>query len=396
MLPRRTGAHYNPAVHRCIFHIDLDAFFVAVEQIYEPSLRGKPVIVGGERGSRGVVSTASYEARRFGVHSAMPLVTAQRLCPSAVFVPVHFERYTQFSNRFMDLLFSVSQAIEPLGLDEAFLDVSDATADYDAAESLARMLKQHVRDELGLVASIGVASCKTVAKIASDHDKPDGLVVVRQGCEAAFLAPLHIRALPGVGPKTEVALHDIGIEMLGQLAEAPDDVLSARIGRYGPALKRHAQGIDSSRVEPRGEPKSMSRETTFGADTSDLSFLEEVVHSMCRHLANDLRSHQKQASTVTLKLRYEDFETVTRQRSLRMETSEADELHRAAVQLLRQLTAQDGRRVRLIGVRASRLSGPDQQLDMFSGDTGRIQALDTAIARIRKRYGDDAIRSARR
>jgi DNA polymerase-4 len=329
------------------------------------------------------------------VHSAMPLVTAQRLCPSAVFVPVHFERYTQASGRFMDLLYSISPIIEPMGLDEAFLDVSEATTDYDSAEALARLLKQRVRDELELVASVGIAPCKTVAKVASDHDKPDGLVAVRPGEEAAFLAPLDIRTLPGVGPKTADALHDIGIETLGQLAEAPDDVLAAKIGRYGPLLKRHSRGIDTSEVEARGEPKSMSRETTFETDTSNLSFLEEVVHSMCRHLANDLRSHQKQASTVTLKLRYEDFETVTRQKSLRMETSEADELHRAAVQLLRQLVTEDRRRVRLIGVRASKLTGPDRQLEMFSTDTERVQALDRAIARIRKRYGDDAIRSGR-
>ena len=383
-------------MHRCIFHVDLDAFFVSVEQLYDPSLRGKPVIVGGERGSRGVVSTASYEARRFGVHSAMPLATAQRLCPSAIFVPVHFERYSQASCRFMELLVSVSRLIEPLGLDEAFLDVSDVTEDFAEAGQLAHGLKQRIRDELQLTASVGVASCKTVAKIASDHDKPDGLVVVRPGEEASFLAPLDIRVLPGVGPKTAGQLHDIGIETLGQLATVHDDLLQRKLGRYGPVLKRHAQGIDMSRVEPRGGPRSMSRETTFGTDTRDLPFLEEVVHAMCRHLSNDLHAHHRQASTVTLKLRYEDFETVTRQRSLRIESSEADELHRVAARLLRQLLQNDTRRVRLIGVRVSRLSGPDRQLDMFSPETERIQALNKAIAHIRERYGDDAIKSGPR
>ena len=389
-------AHYNPLVHRCIFHVDLDAFFVSVEQLYEPALRGKPVIVGGERGSRGVVSAASYEARRFGVHSAMPLVTAQRLCPSAIFVPVHFERYSRASRQFMDLLSSVSSITEPVGIDEAFVDVSDVTEDFDDAEDLARRLKQRVRDELELVASVGAAPCKIVAKVASDHDKPDGLVVVRPGEEAAFLAPLDIRVMPGVGPRTATDLHDIGIETLGQLANARDSFLNSKLGRYGAVLKRHAQGIDTSRVEPRGEPKSMSRETTFSSDTRDLAFLEETLHSMCRQLSNDLRSHQKQASTVTLKLRYEDFTTLTRQRSLRIETSEADELHGAAMHLLRQLLAREDRRVRLIGVRASRLSGPDSQLDMFAPETVRIQALDKAIMHIRQRYGEGAIRPGRR
>ncbi|MFW6103069.1 MAG: DNA polymerase IV [Chloroflexota bacterium] len=388
--------HYNPPVHRCIFHVDLDAFFVSVEQLYEPGLKGKPVIVGGERGSRGVVSAASYEARRFGVHSAMPLVTAQRLCPSAIFVPVHFERYSRASRQFMDLLLTISNTIEPGGIDEAFVDVSDVTEDFDDAEDLARNLKQRVRDELELVASVGAAPCKTVAKVASDHDKPDGLVVIRPGEEAAFLAPLDIRVMPGVGPRTTTALHDIGIETLGQLANTQDSLLNSKLGRYGSVLKRHAQGIDTSRVEPRGEPKSMSRETTFSTDTRDLAFLEETLYSMCRQVSNDLRSHQKQASTVTLKLRYEDFTTFTRQQSLRMETSEADELHGAATHLLRQLLSGEDRRVRLIGVRASRLSGPDRQLDMFAPETGRIQALDKAIAHIRRRYGENAIRPGRR
>jgi DNA polymerase-4 len=383
-------------VQRCIFHVDLDAFFVSVEQLYDPSLKGKPVIVGGERGSRGVVSAASYEARRFGVHSAMPLVTAQRLCPSAIFVPVHFERYAKASSEFMELLFTFSDIVEPLGLDEAFLDVTAMAADVEKGADIAGDLKKRVRELLDLVASIGVATCRTVAKVASDFDKPDGLVVVRPGEEARFLAPLDIRKLPGVGPRTAETLHELGIETLGQLGECPEDVLLAKLGRYGPILKRHALGIDNSKVEPRGEPKSMSRETTFAADTRDIPFLEETVHAMCRHVANDLRSHRKQAATVTVKVRFEDFETVSRQRSLRMETTEADELHRTSVQLLRELVGEDARRVRLVGVRASKLSGPDRQLEMFSADTARIRALDEAIARIRKRYGEDAIVSGRR
>jgi DNA polymerase-4 len=378
-------------VERCIFHVDLDAFFVSVEQRYDQSLRGKAVVVGGHPESRGVVSAASYEARRYGVHSAMPLVQAKRLCPHAVFVPLHFSRYVEASRQFMQLLASMAPVTEPLGLDEAFLDVSTAVPDYNAARQLAVELKRRVRQHIELVASIGVASCKIVAKVASDHDKPDGLVVVRPGEEASFLAPLSIRKLPGVGKKTEESLNEIGVTTVGELAALPETVLRSRFGRYGVTLQRHARGIDPTPVAPRGEPQSMSRETTFESDTRDSRRLLAMLQSMCEELAQDLRRHSKRARTVTVKLRYEDFLTITRQTSLREESAEPETLFRAAAPLLQALIAVNPRRIRLIGVRVSRLSGPEQQLDMFSPQSARLQKLERAIAEVHSLYGPDSL-----
>ena len=377
---------------RCIFHVDLDAFYVSVEVLHDPSLKGKPVIVGGHPDSRGVVAAASYEIRKYGVHSAMPLSQARRLCPQAVFVPVHFSRYIEASRAFMSLLESISPVIEPMGFDEAFLDVSGLVEDFDAANALASYIKKRVHDELGLIASVGVAPSKIVAKVASDHDKPDGLVVVRPGEETNFLAPLAIEKLPGIGKKTGESLHNIGIETLGQLAALPDDVLRGSFGRYGEVLRRHARGIDKSRVEARGEPKSMSRETTFETDTRDTEFLRLALRSMSEHLSRDLAKHMKQASTVTVKLRWEDFQTVNRQESLRTRTSSTRELYEAANRLLVHLVSSSNKRVRLIGLKVSNLSGPERQLDMFSPETARVQGLDRAISEIRGKYGDTAIR----
>jgi len=296
----------------------------------------------------------------------------------------------------MSLLESVSDTIEPLGFDEAYLDVSDTVEDFEAARALAVQLKARVYDELGLVASIGVATSKIVAKVASDYDKPDGLVVVKPGEEAGFLAPLAIEKLPGIGKKTGESLHNIGIETLGQLAALPDDVLRGAFGRYGEVLRRHARGIDNSRVEARGEPKSMSRETTFDADTRDMEYLRIALRSMSEHLSRDLARHTKQASTITVKLRWEDFQTVNRQESLKVRTNALSELYEAATRLLTHLMSTSNKRVRLIGLKVSNLSGPEKQLDMFSPETARVQGLDSAISEIRGKYGEDAIRLLRK
>jgi DNA polymerase-4 len=384
---------YNLAVERCILHVDLDAFFVSVEQLHDPSLKGRPVIVGGHPDSRGVVSAASYEARRFGVHSAMPLAHAKRLCPQAVFIPVNFPRYIDASRRFMDLLGTVASIIEPLGLDEAFLDMSESVRELDGALWHAVELKRRVREELGLIASVGVASCKIVAKVASEFDKPDGLVLVRPGDEAAFLAPLDVLKLPGVGQKTADSLIEIGVQTIGQLAALPDEVLLRRFGRYGDLLLSHARGIDDSPVEPRGEPKSVSRETTFPQDTRDIAHLHATLRSMCDEVARDLRGTRKRAKTVTLKLRYEDFQTVTRQSTLTTETIDAGDLFDAATSMLRVLMTGERRCIRLIGVRASRLSGPERQLGMFSQDAVKMQNLERAITQLHDRYGPKSIQT---
>lgn len=378
---------------RCIFHVDLDAFFVSVEQLHDPSLRGKPVIVGGHPDSRGVVSAASYEARRFGVHSAMPLSQAKRLCPQALFIPVNFPRYIEASRRFMLLLGRKASTLEPLGLDEAYLDMSESVHDFDGAHAQAVDLKQRVRGELGLIASVGVATCKTVAKVASDFDKPDGLVLVRPGDEAAFLAPLDAIRLPGVGKKTAESLLQIGVQTIGQLAALPAEVLQRKFGSYGETLLRRAQGIDESPVEPRGEPKSMSRETTFSRDTRDASLLDSTLQSMCVELSHDLRRQRKRARTVTLKLRYEDFHTVTRQVSLPADTADSADLFAAAEAMLHGMLPGERRLIRLIGVRATRLSGPERQLDMFAPDSVRLRNLEHAVAELQSRFGVDSIQT---
>ena len=391
----RTPHLYAPPVTRCIFHVDLDAFFVSVEQLHDPSLRGKPVIVGGHPGTRGVVAAASYEARSHGVHSAMPLVQAQRLCPRAIFVPTHFSRYVEASGLFMELLDSMAPVIEPLSLDEAFMDVSDIAPDVETSRAYAANLKQRVHEELGLVASVGIATCKIVAKVASDYDKPDGLVLVPPGEEACFLSELPAGKLPGVGPKTGQILREMGVETIGQLAALSFEAAHRRFGRYGDQLRQHAQGIDKSKVEPRGEAKSMSRETTFQTDTRDTAFLHKTLRSMSDQLSRDLHSHKKHAATVTLKLRYEDFQTVTRQSTLKEPSDKVGAFFDAAAALLEQLLSTSESRIRLIGIRVSRLSGPECQLDMFSPEVQRTHNLERAIARINSRFGEGAIRSAR-
>ncbi len=273
--------------------------------------------------------------------------------------------------------------------------MSDVARDFEDARSYAVELKRRVREELGLVVSVGVAPCKIVAKVASDAEKPDGLVLVRPGEEAGFLAPLDVRKLPGVGKKTAESLTEIGVQTLGQLAAMPQTVLHARFGRYGEMLLRHAQGIDNEPVEPRGEPRTMSRETTFQVDTRDLTVLNSTLRGMCEELAQDLRGHGKRTRTITLKLRYEDFHTVTRQSSLATEVSEAGALFDIAVRLLHELAAGERQRVRLIGVRASNLSGPERQLGLFDQEAARMQNVERAIAQVRGRFGPDSIQTLR-
>ncbi len=322
----------------------------------------------------------------------MPLIQAQRLCPQAVFLPVHYSRYAQASKQFMMLLETLSARLEPLGLDEAFLDVSSVVTGTGEAAALAQALKRRVSDELGLCCSVGVATCKTVAKVASDFDKPDGLTVVPPGEEASFLAPLEIRKLPGAGRKTAECLGDLGVHTIGQLASLREGVVRNKLGRYGDLLLQHARGIDTSEVEPRGEPRSVSRETTFQIDSRDITTLYSVLRAMSEEVAQDLRTHRKRAGTVTLKLRYQDFQTVTRQTTLKKHSADANEFFLATRDLLQRLLSVDERLVRLIGIRTSRLCGPEHQLGMFSSDAARLQNLERVITEIHDRYGPDSIR----
>ncbi len=381
---------------RAILHVDLDAFFVAVEQARDPSLRGRPVIVGGDPRVRGVVSTASYEARRFGVHSGMPLVTARRLCPQAVFLRGDFRRYEEASRAFHALLGGYSPLVEPAGLDEAYLDLTGCEPVVGAPPDAARDIRARVRDELSLTASIGLATSKTVAKIASDAAKPDGLLAAPAGREAVFLAPLLVRRLPGVGPRVEAALARIGIRTLGQLASLPDGTLRALFGRHGPRLAERARGLDPSPVVPlEGPPKSVSREGTFASDIAEVAALRAVLRSYCESVGADLRRRRRRARSLTLKLRYGDFTTITRSVTLDRPAHADDILYRAAETLLEGALARDGRALRLIGFGASNLAEDAVQLPLEEARWQQLEQLDRAVDRLRLKYGRRCLQRGR-
>jgi DNA polymerase IV len=377
---------------RTILHVDLDAFFAAVEQRDRPELRGKPVIVGGDPRGRGVVSAASYEARRFGVHSAMSLREAVRRCPNGVFLPVDGRRYQQASRDVMAVLRRFTPQVEPISIDEAFLDVTGSRGLFGDGRSIATAIKAAVREDVGLTASVGVASTKLVAKIASDLQKPDGLVVVEPGEEAAFLAPLPISRLWGVGQKTATALADYGVRTIGDLAALSPDLLVRRFGKHGGSLASRARGVDDDPVHEGDPAKSVGHEHTFDSDTSDREVIERTLLAMSDGVAGRLRSAGVRASTIAVKIRDSSFRTITRQRTLPEPTDLTDPIFRAAVELARPEVR--GIRVRLLGVTASNL-GDREQLGLFPSDDPRRRAAIEAADTIRRRYGERAVTRGR-
>jgi DNA polymerase-4 len=377
---------------RTILHVDLDAFFAAVEQRDRPELRGRPVIVGGDPTGRGVVSAASYEARRFGVHSAMSLREAVRRCPDGVFLPVDGRRYQLASRDVMEVLRRFTPAVEPISIDEAFLDVTGSLALFGDGTAIARSIKDGVHAEVGLTASVGVATTKLVAKIASDLRKPDGLVVVAPGDEAAFLAPLEISRLWGVGEKTATVLADYGVRTIGDLAALPPDVVIRRFGKHGASLVERARGIDADPVHGGDPAKSVGHEHTFDVDTSDPEVIERTLLGMADGVSGRLRSAGVRASTVTVKIRDSAFRTITRQRTLPEPTDLTEPIYRTAVELARPEVR--GIRVRLLGVSASNL-GEREQLGLFAAEDPRRRAAIEAADAVRRRYGTDAVTRAR-
>lgn len=377
---------------RTILHVDLDAFFAAVEQRDRPELRGLPVIVGGDPRGRGVVSAASYEARAFGVHSAMSLREAVRRCPDGVFLPVDGRRYQRASRDVMAVLRRFTPLVEPISIDEAFLDVTGSVALFGDGPTIAAAIKAAVREEVGLTASVGVATTKLVAKVASDLRKPDGLVVVEPGSEAAFLAPLPIGRLWGVGEKTATALAEFGVRTIGDLAALPPDVVVRRFGKHGASLVDRARGIDPDRVH-EGEPaKSIGHEHTFDVDTSDPEVIERALLGMADGVSGRLRSAGVKAATIAVKIRDPSFRTITRQRTLAEPTDMTEPIFRAALELARPEIR--GIRVRLLGVTASHL-GERDQLGLFATDDPRRRAAIEAADAIRRRYGADAVTRGR-
>ena len=380
---------------RTIMHVDLDAFFVSVEQVLNPELKGKPVVVGGRPGGRGVVAAASYEARAFGLHSAMPLKTAVRLCPQAIFIEGNFARYRDASRKFMAILAEFTPFLEPMGLDEAYLDVTGFESLYGSIHQMAVAIRQRIKDELGLCASVGIASCKVVAKVASELSKPDGLIEVVRGGERAFLAPLPVGKLPGVGEKAERILDRLGIKTIGKLANTPIDVLKSYFGVSGEVLQCHASGVDDSRVEPPGEAKSISRETTFSKDTSNRAFLKATLRYLAEKVGADLRRQGKQAKCITLKLRYADFTTITRSHTLPQATDSDEPVFATGARLLERALSLEKQPVRLIGIGVSNLVEAGGQLALLGSPAQRLAQLNKTIDRIRDRYGFTAIQTGR-
>jgi len=350
---------------RAIVHLDLDAFFAAVEMLEDPDLAGKPVLIGGRPEERGVVAAASYPARAFGVHSAMPMYQALKLCPVAVVLRPRHDRYREYSRRVMAILHQTSPLVEQMSVDEAYLDLTDQVLAWDEGVELARRLQGRVRDEVGLSASLGVATNKLVAKVASDRDKPGGLTVVRPGEEAAFLAPLPVRVLWGVGPVTAGKLAEAGVTTVGQLAQVSEGELQARFGRHGVAMARHARGMDDRPVVTEHEIKSVSQEQTFARDISDPEALKRQVRRLSQGVSRRLKKAGLAAGTVAVKLRYADFDTVTRQMTLTVPTDDAREIYRAALALLKRAWDREKGPVRLLGVAGRHLSPPPGQLTLW-------------------------------
>jgi DNA polymerase-4 len=349
---------------RAIIHLDLDAFFAAVEILQKPELAGKPVLVGGRPGERGVVASASYAARRFGVRSAMPMSRALALCPEAIVVPPRHSLYGDYSRQVMDILRRASPLVEQVSIDEAYIDISQQIATWDKAIDVAGQLQRQVAQEVHLSASLGVATNKLVAKIASDHDKPGGLTVVRPGGEAQFLAPLPVRVLWGVGPVMAGKLSSMGVTTIGELATLPEEDLLRRFGKYGAALARQSRGIDLRAVVTEHDIKSVSQERTFRRDLVEFEAMDQQLRKLSAMVARRLAKRELAAGTVAIKLRYADFSTLTRQMTLAVPTNDEELIHQAAHTLLAR-TWQLGRPVRLLGVAARRLSPPAGQLPLL-------------------------------
>jgi DNA polymerase-4 len=385
-----------PDASATILHVDMDAFYASVEQRDRPELRGQPVIVGG-LGGRGVVTAASYEARAFGVRSAMPNVTARRLCPQGIFVPNRMEDYARISKQIREILLSFTPLVEPLSLDEAFLDVRGCQGLFGPAEAMARLVKERIRGETDLVASVGVAPNKFLAKLASDHGKPDGLVVLAADRVAEFLAPLPVGRLWGVGAKGEKRLHALGLRTVGQLAALPQKVLVDQIGDFGAHLWNLAHGIDDRAVVPDQGAKSISTETTFARDLADHDALGSCLLELVEHLAGRLRHCKLRARTVELKVRSSDFQTRTRSQSLADPTDVTLVLWQAAKSLLERALTPEMLPVRLLGVGASRLTeDATVQGDLFEdASQARQGALDRTIDAIRNQFGAGALRRGR-
>lgn len=379
---------------RAILHIDMDAFFASVEVLDNPALRGKPVIVGGTPEGRGVVAAASYEARRFGVHSATSAAQARRLCPGGVFIRPRHRRYSEISERIVAIFHEYTPLVETISLDEAFLDVTASQKLFGPAVRIGREIKQRIQREIGLTASVGVAPNKFLAKIASDLEKPDGFVVIEPGTEIERLAPLEVGRLWGVGPVMERELGRLGIKRVGDLLKTDPAAIERRLGgEAARSLIGLARGIDERPVVPDSAPKSISEETTFERDIGDSARLLQVLDDLADQVARRMRGQGWRARTVHLKARYPDFSTVTRSLTLPAPTASTVAIRKAARELLERRLGRNNRPLRLVGVGVSGLVAEGEgQLELFREKDERAESVDRLLDRINEKYGDDSIR----
>src|SRR5271155_4875103 len=390
------AASHIPAHARTIFHVDMDAFFVSVEELFDPSLKSKPVVVGGQRNERGVVSAASYAARKFGVHSAMPLRTAAKLCPQAIFVDGHPERYRECSEKIFQVLTAFSPQVEMASIDEAYLDMTGTARLHGPPLLAAHKLHQRMKDETRLNCSIGIGSSRLIAKVSSGQAKPNGVLWIVPGEESKFLAPLDVREIPGVGKVMENHLHELGIKKVGALARLEDSELEERFGKWGLALAGKTRGEDAggwfdSEVGADTEAKSISHEHTYNEDTADASQLEATLMRLSEMVGRRLRGAKSHARTIQLKLRYKDFTTITRAHSLPSPTQLDGEIFVQARTLFRKNWKQ-GRQVRLLGVQASSFEAQAEQINLLEG--GRQQRWKDALAaadRLRDKFGESSV-----
>lgn len=384
---------------RLIFHVDMDAFFVSVEELLDPSLKGKAVIVGGRPGERGVVSAASYEARKFGVHSAMPLRTAYRLCPQAIFLEGHPHLYREYSQKVYDVLRTFTPQVEMASVDEAYLDMTGTERLYGPPFEAAHRIHEAIRERTGLNCSIGASTSRLVAKVASDLAKPNGILWVLPGCEARWLAPLEVRRIPGVGKVTEQRLHALGIRKVGDLARLEERFLEKHFGKWGLALAGKARGEDAGawfdgEIGAAEPPKSLSHEHTFDEDTADCDRIEATLARLAEMVGRRLREHGLYARTIQLKLRDRRFRTITRARTM----DHATQLDTEVLSCVRELFARNwnGEPVRLVGVQASSLELREGQLDLLGAERARKwQRALAAADRVRDRFGEGAVSLAR-
>ena len=385
-----------PAFAKTIFHVDMDAFFVSVEELFDPSLKGKPVVVGGQRDERGVVSAASYAARKFGVHSAMPLRTAAKLCPQAIFVSGHPERYREYSAKAYGVLNTYSPQVEMASIDEAYLDMTGTERLHGPPLRAAHTLHMKMKAETELNCSIGIGASRLIAKVSSAKAKPNGVLWVVPGQEAKFLAPLDVRDIPGVGKVMEQNLHELGIQQVGDLAKLKEDVLEERFGKWGLALAGKSRGEDAggwfdTEVGEETGPKSISHEHTFNEDTGNQEQLESTLMRLSEMVARRLREHGLHARTLQLKLRYKDFTTITRAHSLATATQLDTEVFEQ-IRILFRKNWEKGAEVRLLGVHVSSFKEGPGQGDLLDGE--RQQRWKQALAaadKLRDKYGESSV-----